>query len=170
MLNTDAKFNVGAVVQGDNSDVADLGISKASVNKAIAIALTHGAAAGNINRFYADKVTISGTEEDIDLLTALDAVGVAMNLNKLKGILIENGNEVTDGELEVGFDTDGTAGNAVSLFNTPDDSCHLIPKGGVYFFYTGPNGITVDGTHKVLRIAGSDGNQFDIVIVGADTS
>lgn len=170
MLNTDAKFQIGAVVQGDNSDVADLGISKASVSKAIAIALTHGAAEGNINRFYADKVTISGTEEDIDLQTALDAVGVAMNLNKLKGILIENGNTVTDGELEIGWASGGTVGEAVSLFATPDDSAHLLPKGGVYFLYTGPVGITVDATHKVLRIAGADGNKFEIVIVGADTT
>lgn len=170
MLNTNAEISVNIAVQGDNSDVADLGISKASLAKAIAIALTHGAGSGNINRFYADKVVISGTEEDIDLITALDAVGVAMGLDKLKAIIIENGNEVTDGELALGWAAGGTLGDAINIFSTPDDSALKIPKGGVAVLYFGAIGVTVDADFKVLRVAGADGNAFDIVILGADTA
>lgn len=169
MNNVSAKFKINANVHGDNSDVADLGIAQASFVDAISRDLVDGSGSGQANKFFADSITrTGGTDEDIDLQSDLDAVGVALGLDKLKILLIHN---LSDAVLTVGWDSGGTVGNAVSLFTDPDTDTLLIPALGSFLWLGGLDGIVVDATHKVLRISpGGAGNKvFEVVIVGVKT-
>lgn len=166
MNNVSARFNIGMIVKGDNSDVADLGIATANVSQTAAITLAHGTASGKANKIYADTATVTGGSQiDIDLQTALDAVGVALGLNFLKVLYIKN---QSDAEFEIGWKTGGIAGNAISLFGEPDDNTAILLAGGVFLWADTTAGIVVDATHKVLRINsdGSGSKEFDIIAVG----
>ena len=128
--------------------------------------MTDGAASGECNKIYADTGEVTGgSETDIDLQTALDAVGVALALDILKALYIKND---SDAEMALGWLAGGTAGNAISLFTDPDTETILIPAGGIFFWAQTTTGIVVDATHKVLRLnaGGAGAKVFDIVVVG----
>ena len=162
MNNTLSNITIQAAVSGDNSDVADLGIAKGSVSKSIVSALTHGAAAGNANKWHADEFDVTGgSQVDLNLWTALDAVGVAMNIATLKVLIIEN---KSDAILTV-----GAAPNPIPLFGTPATDTIKIPVGGSLTWLGDGAGIAIatPGTCELrIAAAGAGNKQVHVIAVG----
>lgn len=135
----------------------------ANINKGYTF--TDGVGALQMNQLYQAKRTLGGSPDDLDLSgTALtDVYGVSVDLARIKSIYIENlssSNTITI----------GNATNAVSTFLGATSTLVLRPGGSVNLIAPDATGYVVTAsTADILRISGTSGDQYKIVIGGGKT-
>jgi hypothetical protein len=162
-----ASLNVSARAQQQNT--VDVGSASARRAIELALSLSDGTAAGQVDRVFADTRTLaaSGTE-DLDLAGALvDAFGVAQVFARVKAVLVKadpgNANDVLVGR---------PAANGAALFSAAGDQVRVRP-GGVFALACGADDATgyaiTGGTGDLVSVtnggAGS-GVTYSIIILG----
>ena len=157
-----ASIPINISLQGNNSDVADLGQAEDVVKISRGISFTHGTGANQANVFFADNRGITSTGETLDLndTVLLDAFGVGLAMTKLKALYIQN---QTDAAMTIG----GAAATQLGLFTAVADSI-VIPPGGD-FFWSAPDASGLDcSSNDSLKIthAGAGTQNYDIIVVG----
>lgn len=136
----------------------------ANINKGYTF--TDGVGANQMNQLYQAKRTLGGSPDDLDLSgTALtDVYGVSVALARIKSIYIENlssSNTMTIGN---------ASSNAVSTFLGASSTLVLRPGGSVNLIAPDATGYVVTaGSADILRISGTSGDQYKIVIGGGKT-
>lgn len=121
---------------------------------------TVGNSAGNVNKIYANQITLAtGTTTTLDLTALTDPAGGTVSLVHVNHFLIENLSTATAEIITAGGGTNGL----VDTITLP------IAANGGKLFYEAPNpGITVDSTHKLLRLDVASGTAVlvNVTILG----
>jgi hypothetical protein len=146
----------GSYVQAnDKNDV------KSILNLDYEQAFANGSGDNQADCQWSDNRTLTaGSSEDIDLTTQIDDFNVAMGLSELKLLFIKNNSAV----------------QTLTVFNASSNAFQgpvaasatvAIPPGG-QLLLVNPVGWTVDGTHKVLKVANAAGvsADYDIIVWG----
>lgn len=153
-------------VTGTQASTLDLATATIVYSLANNIALTSGVAEGMIDKLFSDTRTLaaSGTE-DLDVYAGLlDALGSALNLAKLKLVLITadaaNTNDVV---------VSRPASNGVPLFGAASDAISVKP-GGTFMWVAPETGVTVTAsTGDLITITNSSGGTgvtYSVVLLG----
>lgn len=157
-----ARLIMSILAQIDNP--IDVGVVSYPVNLAYTQQFTDGVAADQAQKIWTDlrTIAISGTD-DLDLNgVLLDQFGVAINMTKLKALIIKaastNVNDVVVG---------GAAANQVStIFGTVTDKVKIKPNGMMVLVAPDINGYGITAaTADILRVAnGGAGTTVDYTI------
>lgn len=122
-----------------------------------------GALQGNV--LYAATRTLSGASEDVDLSGVLsDLYGSTVTMVRVKAVFIRNNS--TANNITVG----AASSNQWSTMLNSTGTITLHP--GAYFSAATPTaaGWTVTaGTGDILKVAGTSGQSYDVVILGASS-
>ena len=141
-------------------------IEQAPVSHSSAQAITFGTGAGKANELYATLLTIAGGgNTSLDLQALAATLGRTASLDVFKGIQIINTSTVADCILSVG----ASGGNEFSAWVGATGDILKIPAGWSFLLAgADASGLTVDATHKVLKIAnaGAGSATLKIVIYG----
>lgn len=145
-----------------------VGISGNVLIQNLALGKTHSLVAESCDELFHDDGSLADAASvEIDLLTALNIKGDAMDLESVMAIVVVNTTAVAEdaASLLVG----GAASNAWSaFFADPTDKLKLPPNTGIIL--PCPQGLDVDGTHKILKLA-HDGTgvaacTYQVVVIG----
>lgn len=164
-LTASIAVNLAALLSG----AVDIGEVSHKIQFGPSANFTDGAGANQASVVYADTRALAASgAESLDLSGALvDAIGAAVVLTKVKGLLIRaaagNANDVVVG---------GAAANAfAAMFGAATDKLKIKPGGFIVLAAPGADGYAVTpGTGDLLQIAnGGAGTPvtYDVVIIGA---
>lgn len=143
----------------------------------IELDFTSGTGLGQIDRFWCSKGrSLAVGSEDIDLFdfagedvgggAGNDAIGQAMALAEIAGILVVNNDD--DGTLRIGGKGDTTAFN--TLFNADDDALIVVPPRGVALIATRAAAAfaVADTSNHILKVEAvtADVGDWDLYIIG----
>jgi hypothetical protein len=138
--------------------------------------LPNGSGTGQADVVWDDERTLAASaSETLDLTALTDAFGGAIDLTKVKALLVfadpSNTNDVQVGggssnafEACFGDETDYTPG-------TYDSPFAIVKPGGMFLVVAPAAGYTVDSTHKLLKVKNSAGTtsvKYDIVVIGVE--
>lgn len=165
-----AQTNLSAILKVKNT--AGSLFSK-SINDAQAISF--GTTSGKFDTLiYGDRILAASATETLNLLdgSLLDVFGVAAPLQNVKLVTIYQIANA-DGATDASSFTIGNAGaNFLQLnFGSGTDTWSVY-KGGAPFKAGRPAGFTVDGTHRLLKVANADGTNkgtYRLIISGVHT-
>jgi len=120
--------------------------------------------------FHVDGSLADAANTEIDLQTVVGPDGVAINLTKIMALFIANTTVAgaTKGKLIVG----GAGANAwEGIFGAAGDKLLVQPNTSICFPF--PEGLTVDGTHKMLKLehdgTGTEALTYEVAVVGEMT-
>lgn len=160
-------------VTATQTNPLDLGTAAASITKDYAVALASGVGAGQADRIFHDTRTlIASATEDIDLAGVLvDALGGAMSLARVKGLIVAASALNTNNVVVGGAATNGFVSWVGGALHTV-----TVRPGGVLALFSGQGdalGYPVTAaTGDLLRIANSGATTpviYDIIVIGAAT-
>lgn len=135
----------------------------ANINKGYTF--TDGVGALQANQLFQAKRTLGGSPDDLDLAgTALqDVYGVNVGLARIKSIYIENLSSSNTMTI-------GNATNAISTMLGATSTLVLRPGGSVTIVAPDATGYVITaGSADILRVSGTSGDQYKIVVLGAKT-
>lgn len=132
--------------------------------------ISNGSGAGQADMIFQDQRTLGASaSESLDIQTGAltDIFGNAITLSKVKAIIVTalgtNTNNVLVG---------GAGSNAFSgPFGSTTDYATIVPGGMLVLVAPTAGGYTVDGTHKLLKVAnsaGTTGVTYNIIIFGVE--
>jgi hypothetical protein len=160
--------SVGVNIQGNYSNPTVLGAPVDNFVKNIALALTSGTGANQVDRmWYAERTLNSGANEDLDLVGGFtDSLGVPFSPARFRALLIYS----LPGNTTPLVVKPGAANGIVGLFGAPGHTLTIRP-GGLFLVF-GPDAIgyaLTTGTGDVLNIANGAGAPatYDIVLLAA---
>lgn len=147
-------------------DLLDLSFSLASLTTGV------GANAGN-QVFHDTRTLASAATENIDMYDyagALDGLGVALTMARVKVLIIHNKSTTASDVLTVGGEGSAAAWN--SPFNA-SDTAKMTIRGGAHFILTAPDATgyaVVDVSNHLFKIVndGAGSVTYDIVVIGAN--
>jgi len=142
----------------------DYGITDQKAKAGVSLSKTH-TLSGADELYHKSGSLADDANIELDLLTILNAYGAAINLQKVMGVYIANTVAAGGASLLIG----GAAANAWSaVFADPTDKIKLPPNSAIILPCVA--GLTVDGTHKVLKLThdgtGTADLTYEIVVVG----
>lgn len=164
-----AQATLTAGIVGLLTGAVDIGDVQHSLSFNPSVTLTDGTGANQINRIFADTITLAASaNQDIDLAGALvDAIGQTITFARVKGILVRSAAANTNNVI-VG----GAASNQFATW--VGGAAHTITvRPGGFLALSAPDATAyavTASTGDLLRFANSAGGSsvtFDLVIVGA---
>jgi hypothetical protein len=162
-----------ALLQGTDVGVG-LPAFTPSLQQFLNVAFQNGFAANQANVLYVDKRTLTtGASEDINMYDfggALDQVGLARTVARVKLLIIKNLSLTNADELRVG----GKATSAAWVSPFDANTSYLKVKGNGHLIlccFDATGYVVTNTTNHLLKIANPGGNtvSYQIVVVAADT-
>jgi hypothetical protein len=123
---------------------------------------TVGSSSGNVNKAYSVAGTVtSGSPVDIDLTAVTDPLGASLNFSQVHAILLENLSTTAGQDLTLGAGTNPLLAASTQL-------AYAGTAPGFVLQNCGTTGITVDSTHKTVRVAVAAGTGvgYKLTIIG----
>lgn len=165
-----ARGKINIDISTADSDAMDLG--GALIKNAIKLikALPNGTASGEIDEAWGDAGSVAAAANtDLDL-TSLPAAtgdprGAGVSIGVLKLIVVK---KTDSGDYMQLFASGANDIAGVDDYPLADatDKAQVVGENGLYIYYN-PEGCTIDGTHKILRIAGVTSTQeYEILLAG----
>ena len=164
-----AQATLTAGIVGLLTGVVDIGDVAHSLSYNPSVTLTDGTGANQINRIYADTITLAASAtQDIDLAgTLVDAIGQTVTFARVKGILIRTASANTNNVIVGGASSNG-------FITWVGGATHTVTvRPGGFLAIAAPDATAyavTAGTGDLLRVANSSSGSsvtFDLVIVGA---
>lgn len=162
--------SMSLAVSAQQTSALDLGTASLPLNVRHAVSLSNGTGAGNADRIFSDRRTLSASAtEDLDLAgVLLDAFGATITFARVKGLFIvaaaANANNVVVG---------AAASNAWSTLLNATGTITLRPGaafGAMAGVADGTGWAATAGTGDLLKVANSGAGTsvtYDVVIIGA---
>jgi len=157
--------NISVVLQLAQTKVLDLATGSAQVVKTYLTDLTDGTAAGKADLIFHDTRTIGGAPDDLDLAGALvDAFGATLTFVKIKSITVV-AYSTNVANVVVGA---AAANQFVGPFGAATHTLAVKPGGKLHTDVgkTDLGFAVTAGTGDVLRFSGTNGDKYDVIIVG----
>jgi hypothetical protein len=151
-----------------------LATASSLVNIAEILTLAYGSSTGQENEVFSSRRTLAGgANETLDLAGVLtNDYGQTITFAKIKAIMIANRSDRKSSPTDASM----TIGNATAPFIGPFDdgtATVTLEAGDVFFCTCRGAGWTVTGTTadglKIVNNDGTDGLEYDIVIIGTST-
>jgi hypothetical protein len=156
-LNVGASFSV--------SEAIDLSTVYNSGGKTYTQTVADGTGASQAKQVFSDTRTLAASGNDDLDLTALtvSAIGNTMttNLTQLKGILIVNKSTTSGDKLRI----DTSVTNGLQALTEAASGKIKIPPSGHLLISDPVDGMTVDSTHKIVRINNPSAHSIDYDII-----
>jgi hypothetical protein len=156
-------------IQATHTSSVNLGSASRRVGLDRMLRFAEGAGAGQVNKIFADRRTLSASaSEDLDLSgTLTDVFGAVINLTEVKAILVIAASGNTNNVVLGG----ASATQFVGPFGAATHTIAVPPGGVFYMLHPGANGWEVSaGVSDLLKVANSGAGTsvtYDIVILGS---
>jgi hypothetical protein len=155
MSTTVASPQVAASITATLTGGAAPAPATSQVNHQFSVQPTVGSSAGNVNKVYSTAVSVdTASASSIDLTSVTDPLGNAVNFGTVTRIMLSNGS-TTAGQIVTPF------GGSNGVMST---GTQVLNPGGCLLWDGGSVGVTIDGSHKILRLAAAAGSAVPISI------
>jgi hypothetical protein len=158
---------IKASIDGQHTNVLDLGAASFPLRLAQSLTLTDGTGASQIDRVFSDTRTLSASaNEDLDLSGSLTNVYGTVTFARIKAIFVVAAAGNTNN-----VNITRPASNGVPLFLAASDGIAIRPGGIFMWACSDATGVAVTaGTGDLINFANSAGSttvDYSVVIVGA---
>ncbi len=165
------RLSTSMVVNGSKLPAAAVKAVQLSAPRGVSQTLTYGTTSGKADIFVAQLRTLAaGAGETLDLYATslLDLFGDVVALRKLKSLAVWIDSGGDSGGLSVG--NDGVIANPHPLFFLGTSPRQVVKPGGGPMGGSDPDGVTVDATHRNVKLLSLSAVSLVYALYAAGTS